>query len=161
MKKRENIKRQQIAAERRAEIERKHKELFSQKLQSKEDKRKMWERQSQRKKKAEEERRKREEGEKKRIELSQMNASIPPPVDVNASTTFNTSSFLSSVPLNDVTSYYIGDLDSEDTDDEQRPRHQIPSWATEPFLSYKRIQCTTSPRLIKSSLRIIYLSRLN
>ena len=144
-KKRENIKRQQIAAERRAEIERKHKELFSQKLQSKEDKRKMWERQSQRKKKAEEERRKREEGEKKRIELSQMNASILPPVDVNASTTFNTSSFLSSVPLNDVTSYYIGDLDSEDTDDEQRPRHQIPSWATEPFLSHKlRIQCTTS-----------------
>ena len=144
-KKLENIKRQQIAAERRAEIERKHKELFSQKLQSKEDKRKVWERQSQRKRKAEEERRKREEGGKKRVELSQMNASIPAPVDVNASTTFNTSSFLSSVPLNDVTSYYIGDLDSEDTDDEQRPRHQIPSWATEPFISHKlRIQCTTS-----------------
>ena len=144
-KKRENIKRQQIAAERRAEIERKHKELFSQKLQSKEDKRQIWERQSQRKKKAEEERRKREQGEKKRVELSQMNASIPAPVDVNASTTFNTSSFLSSIPLNDVTSYYMGDLDSDDTDDEQRPRHQIPSWATEPFLSHKlRIQCTTS-----------------
>ena len=122
----------------------------------------MWERQSQRKKKAEEERRKREEGEKKKIELSQMNASIPPPVDVNASTTFNTSSFLSSVPLNDVTSYYIGDLDSEDTDDEQRPRHQISSWATElSCLTNYAYSVLRPPRLIKSSLRIIYLSRLN
>ncbi|KAI6651520.1 hypothetical protein LOD99_5128 [Oopsacas minuta] len=143
-KKHENIKRQQIAAERRAEIERIHKEKYNQKLVNKEEKRKVWERQSQRKKKAEEERRKREEAEKKRADISQLKTTMPATGHVNTSTTFNTSSFLT-VPLNDVTSYYIDDLESDNTDDDERPRHQIPSWATEPYLSFKlRIQCTTT-----------------
>ena len=142
-KKQENHHRQKIVAQRRAEIDRLHKEKFNKKLESKEDKRKAWERQSIRKKNAEEERRKREELEKKRADTSQLKTTLPL-VPSSASTTFNTSSLLSTVPFNDVTSYQIDDLDSENTDDEERPRHQIPSWATEPYLSHSlRIQCTT------------------
>ena len=147
-KKQENTKRQQEAADRRAEITRKQQEKVYQKLDHKVEKMKQWEKQSMRKKKAEEERNRREENDRRRaedkrkLEKSQTKSATSEP----ASTTFNTSSFMSTTQShNDVTSYQIDDLDSENTDDEDNPRHLVPSWATEPFLLQRlRFQFTGS-----------------